>query len=182
MSNTSIPEDSEARPKKAIGPTNPDETYARYERSPFRNYSLNPSQGNNDGPNRKASKNSLLGRFNSVRFRVGGESRRGRRGRSYRNQSNENRPEPNYSLAGPRDEEYESCDSDEGFGDYGRRPRPPLGLGQPFPRRKRGGRWRKTSNKEKSSNKGKQIEPSESGKPEGQVRFYSQLRFLKSQV
>lgn len=167
------PEDSEARPRKTLGPTNPDETYARYERSPFRNYSLKPSQENQDGPTRQSS---LMDRINSVRFKFSNEGRRGKGG-SGKKKDDGSRPRPDYSLAGPKaneDDEYDSYDSDEGYGDYGRRPQVTIGLAKPFPRGKRGSRWRKShtkdKKKEKRANAGSRTEPgSESGKPEGQV-------------
>lgn len=179
---TSAIEYDEVRPSKTLGPTNPDETYARYERSLFRNYSLNPSKGtqrNPDGVNRNAStKNSLMNRFSSLRSKMGSE----RRGMQGGNSASGRRPKPDYSLAGPQQDkpgghdDYDSYDSDEGFGDYGRRPSPTIGLAKPFPRQKRGGRWRKNKNQRKTQrvNERERTEPgSESGKPEGQVIYHS---------
>ncbi|KAL1610665.1 hypothetical protein SLS60_002335 [Paraconiothyrium brasiliense] len=151
---------------------NVDETYARYERSPFRNYSLKPSQGNQERVNRQKSKASLMNRFNSVRSKLGSTNQGGSNGRT----KSGRRPKPDYSLAGPSpyDEQQDSdeYDSDEGFGDYGRRPPAIIGLGKPFPRQKRGGRWRKRDNvkKPKQAIKGSRTEKgTENGKPEGQV-------------
>ncbi|KAF2117335.1 hypothetical protein BDV96DRAFT_24296 [Lophiotrema nucula] len=170
---TSIQESSEELPRREH---NPDETYARYERSPFRNFSLKPNQGNQDSiPTRQSS---LMDRINSVRARFSDQRKSGRGRTASKKKSSGDRPEPDYSLAGRRpneDEEYESCDSDEGFGDYGRRPQPTIGLAKPFPRQKRGGRFKKNANKSKQPrkvNEGSRAEPgSESGKPEGQVRM-----------
>jgi hypothetical protein len=166
-----------------MGYHNPDETYARYERSPFRNYSLKPNQNHQDGVNRQPSRSSLMDRVNSVRDRFASNSQRGkqisRKRTNGKRKDNSGRPQPDYSLAGPapssnEDDDYESADSDEGFGSYGRRPSAKIGLASPFPRGKRNERWRKSHKKEKSKEKpvndGSRTEPdSETGKPEGQV-------------
>lgn len=165
---TSNPGDREEQSRR---PANLDETYARYEGPPFRNYSLKPSQGNQDDFQRKQL-NSLMNRFSSIRSKMGGDSK-GKKMNG--NSTKSDRPKPDYSLAGPKpndDDDYESYNSDEGFGDYGRRLQATIGLAKPFPRQKRGGRWRKNKNppQPKRVNKGERTEPgSESGKPEGQV-------------
>lgn len=152
---------------------NIDETYARYERSPFRNYSLKPSEGTQAGVNRQKSKRSLMDRFNSVRSKTG----TGKQGSRTNRTKSSQRPKPDYSLAGPSpydDQSEDSYDSDEGFGDYGRRPPATIGLGKPFPRQRRGGRWRKRDNVKnpKQAIKGSRTERgSDSGKPQGQVRL-----------
>jgi hypothetical protein len=165
-------EESKAVPRRNH---NPNETYARYERSPFRNYSLRPNQGvQDDSPVRQSS---IMDRINSVRARFGDSRRKGRGSQKSKRNGSE-RPRPDYSLAGPSqqddDDEYDSYDSDEGFGEYGRRPQPQIGLAKPFPRQKRGGRWKQSKDKmkkPKQAKKGSRTEPgSESGKPEGQVR------------
>ncbi|KAF2648197.1 hypothetical protein K491DRAFT_256114 [Lophiostoma macrostomum CBS 122681] len=178
----STPEDSEVQPKRSMGQHNPDETYARYERSPFRNYTLKPNQNQHDGVNRQPSKSSFMDRINSVRDRFASNSQRGRQVSKKRtngkNKDSGGRPRPDYSLAGPspnskEDDDYESADSEDGFGDYGRRPQAKIGLAQPFPRGKRNDRWRKSYKKDKSKNKdGSRTGPdSESGRPEGQVSW-----------
>lgn len=151
------PQDQRENSKRTA---NIDETYARYERSPFRNYSLRPGQVNHDRINRQKSKNSLMNRFSSVRSKIGSGMQGSNNARSKRSQ----RPKPDYSLAGPSPYDDDDYDSEEGFGDYGRRPSATIGLGKPFPRQRRGERWRKRDNLKKSKK-------SESGKPEGQVRF-----------
>ena len=129
-----------------------------------------------------------MDRINSVRDRFAGGSQRGRRRANGKRQDSNGRPQPDYSLAGPRpsanndDDDYESADSDEGFGDYGRRPKAQIGLAQPFPRGKRNDRWKKSykKNKPKRVNEGSRAEEnSDSGKPQGQVSVDSLLNSCK---
>lgn len=160
---------SENQGRRSRRPTIIDETYARYERSPFRKYSLKPSEGTQTAILRQKSKNSLLNRFSSVRSKMGSSFQ----GAPNRTKSSQ-RPKPAYSLAGPsayqqQDEDGDDYNSDEGFGRYGRRPQPTIGLGKPFQRQKRGGRWRKRDSVKNPKRAMK--EKSESGKPEGQVRI-----------
>lgn len=76
------------------------------------------------------------------------------------------RPQSEYSLAGPRPDSDE-YNSDEGYGDNGRRPYPTASIAKPFPRQKRGGRWRKKHHQQQR--RSEVTETSESGKPEGAV-------------
>lgn len=166
---TSAPDDAEVRPSRTLGPTNPDETYARYERSPFRKYSLQPPRGNQDqGVNRQKSKGSLMDRFNSVRFKMGSQTQRGKKNQGKEKETG--RPRKEHTLYGPHpgEDSDRSYDSDEGYGDYGRRPKPQIGLAKPFPRQKRGGRFKRGRKPKKDERSG--VEPgSDSGHAEGQV-------------
>ena len=137
-----------------VASPNPDETYSRYEKAPFRNYSLNPPQGTNyrgNGAVRKeSSSKSLLQRMLSRQSRL--ES-------TVQNALGENGgPQQDRSCA---DDTTNSGDENWGT----ERPSPQWGLGRPFPKRRPGDRFRKGGVQgRKRAKRG-----SESGKPEGQV-------------
>jgi hypothetical protein len=160
---------------------NIDETYARYERSLFQRNLPKLSQEDQDIVARQKSGKRLINRFSSIRCTMG----RGKLGGSNRMSQG---PKPDYSLAGPSDCRWQANDhdveynSDEGFGDYGRRPQAIIGLSKPFPRRKRGDRWGKPDIKyQYQHGKGDSeiAEKSESGVPEGQVSVEDLLILLK---
>lgn len=163
---------------------NPDETRDRYNHPPFRRYSLLPGTGKkDDAVRRQPSKaSSLLNRLlqrqdKSESWSNGDDGVT--RGRSRRRKED-------YSLAGPKAEQSES--EEEGDEDLGyengqkSRPRANYSLGQPFPKNNRS-RWaRNLKGKGGSKNQaaegqpkrnegGTRVEgPSDSGKPQGQVR------------
>lgn len=145
-----------------------DTTYGRYERAPFRQYSERKASNQAplvEQPRRLPSKDSLLRRVLSRQSRLeqrvfgGGQQGDVSQSKSTVNRKRSGRrPQPNYSLAGPRQEPQEWAP--EGSG---RRPKPQWGLGEPFPH---GGR------------KGKNGGSSSDNHPQGQVSYLHLSSFL----
>ena len=159
-----------------------DTTYGRYERAPFRQYSERRIQDQAplfQKPRRLQSQDSMLRRVLSRRSRPeqtvrsttgrDGDGERMSHSNSgiSRKVSRKNKPEPSYTLAGPRQQpsaQVETDYDDEEEHDGGR-PKPNWGLAKPFPHKNRRGR------KTKKQDRGAQRKAS--GHPEGQVNCCS---------